>query len=309
MIPVLEFGDTISFATYLGKNEISQINNPNANARLFIVERKRRVAKIYNGSRYKTESGEEIAFSRDVEKNIENLIEISKLLSADLFPKLSLPTALISFRGQIVGYEMEYISGADLGTALQDPRYSHKQKINWFNQLAEVILSLPDGVFIGDLHSQNVMIRDDGTIALIDVDGFSLASNNLLTCPAMYIEDLPPKYYDAYGCLKVSRETDILCLFRIFFRYLFGGHDIAVFPSSWRQYLSDYLLNRGAEPDFAAAVFALFSDNRNILRPGLFTHWESVSPEEEYQRFLELTGSYSQEIIAVEYLNSIIRKE
>lgn len=309
MIPVLEFEDIISFAAYLGRDEISQENNPNANARLFIVECQRRVAKIYNGLKNETENGEKISFTPDVEKNIENLIKISELLSTDLFPKLALSSALISFRGQTVGYEMPYISGVDLGAALADPQYSHEQKVNWFNQLADVILSLPEGVFIGDLHSQNVLVGDNGTIALIDVDGFSLVSNNLLTCPAMYMEDLPPKYYDAYGRLKISRETDILCLFRMFFRYLFEGRDIAYFPSSWKTCLPEYLEKRGIHSDLVAAVSALFSDEENIIQPGMFTCWNDISPPGEYQMFLTLTGLDNQELMAAEYINAIINRQ
>lgn len=309
MLPSLEFKDIESFAEYLGRNEILQQNNPNANARLFIVECQRRVAKIYNGSKNETENGEKITFAPDVEKNIENLIKISELLSTNLFPQLALPTALISFCGQTVGYEMPYISGVDLGAALADPRYSHEQKVGWFNQLADIILSLPDGVFVGDLHSQNVLVRKDGTIALIDVDGFSLASNNLLTCPAMFIEDLPSKYYDAYGCLKISRETDVLCLFRMFFRYLFEGQDIAYFSPNWKARLPEYLEKRGIHSDLIAAVSTLFSDEENVIQPGMFTCWNDISPTGEYQRFLALTGLDNQELMAAEYINAIINRQ
>lgn len=307
-LPILEFNDISSFAAYLGRDEISQENNPNANARLFIVKCQRRVAKIYNGLKNETENGEKIMFFPDVEKNIENLIEISELLSTDLFPGIALPTALILFCGQTVGYEMPYISGVDLGTALSDPRYSHEQKVGWFNQLADIILSLPDGVFVGDLHSQNVLVRDNGTIALIDVDGFSLAANNLLTCPAMYIEDLPPKYYDAHGCLKISRETDILCLFRMFFRYLFEGQDIAHFSSSWKARLPEYLEKRGIHSDLIATVSNLFSDEENVIQPGMFTCWNDISPTGEYQRFLASTGLDNQELMSTEYINAIINR-
>lgn len=308
MIPVLEFEDIMSLTTYLGKDEISQQHNPNANARLFIVENQRRVAKIYNGFVCDAESSRTIAFTSGVEKNIENLIKISQLLPADRFPQLTLPTTLISFCGQIVGYEMPYIVGADLGTALLDPRYSHKKKVDWFNQLVDIILSLPEGVFVGDLHLQNVFVRDDGTVALIDVDGFSLASGNLLTCPAMYIEDLPAKYYNPNGCLNVSRETDILCLFRMFFRYLFDGQDIAHFPADWKACLPEYLKKRGTDSNLVAAVAALFSDDENIIQPEIFTCFVDTSPLAEYQMFLALTGLDNREFMAAEYIDAIINR-
>ena len=308
MIPVLKFEDIISFAAYLGKDEISQKNNPNANARLFIVENRCRVAKIYNGFMRENETNRTIVFESGVEKNIENLIEISKLLKADLFPRIVLPTALISFCGQTVGYEMPYISGRDLGTVLSDPQYHHKAKIELFNQLADIIISLPDDVFIGDLHSQNVLVDNVGSVMLVDVDGFSIASINSLTCPAMYVEDLPQKYYDTCGNIKISRETDIFCLFRMFFRYLFNGRDIAYFPLNWKIYLPKYLKKRGIHSLFVAAVSTLFSNEKNIIKSGIFTCWNDILPLNEYQSFLDLTGLDNQELMTAKYINDIINE-
>ena len=306
MIPVLEFDDILSFAAYLGRNEISQLNNPNANARLFIVDSPCRVAKIYDGFRYETEDGGEIVLAPGTEKNIANMIEISRLLSADKYPQLALPTAIIALGGQIIGYEMPYISGMDLGAALTDSRYSHRQKINWFNQLAEIILSLPDDVFVGDLHSQNVIIRDDGIVVLIDVDGFSLETGHLLTCPAVFMEDLPQKYFDSSGALIISRETDILCLFRMFFRYLFEEYDIAVFPVEWKKRLPEYLLKRGAKPDIITAVSRLFSKDYNILCRCIFEFWADIPPAGEYNQFLKLTGLDLEESASKEAINTLI---
>lgn len=308
MIPVLEFDDIISFAAYLGRNEISQLNNPNANARLFIVDSSCRVAKIYDGFRCEAEDGGEIVLAPGTEKNIANMIEISRLLSADKFPQLALPTAIITLGGQLIGYEMPYISGINLGAALADSRYSHRQKIKWFNQLAEIILSLPDGIFIGDLHTQNVIIRDDGIVILIDIDGFSLATGHLLTCPAVFMEDLPQKYFDSSGALIISRETDILCLFRMFFRYLFEEYDIAVFSAEWKKLLPEYLRKRGAKSDFVDAVSCLFSDGENFLFSKIFDCWEDIPPAGEYNQFLKLTGLDLEEDASKEAINTLIDK-
>lgn len=303
MIPVLEFEDTRSLAVYLGRNEIPQQDNLNANARLFILGDGCRVAKIYDGFRNDDKG---IAYISGAEKNMENLIEISERLSAERYPQLALPTALISFAGQNVGYEMPYIVGRDLGVALADPRNSHEEKIGWFNHLTDVILSLPDGVFIGDLHPQNVLVGEDGRIVLIDTDGFSLDSVNSLTCPAAYMDALPEKYFDDHGSLRISRDTDILCLFRMFFGFLFEGRDIGHFLPEWRECLTDYVLRRGMDADFAAAVFALFSNDTNILYPGMFDCWSKVPVRGEYQRFLTLTGLDAREAQAEHYLQEII---
>lgn len=306
MLPVFEFNDIESLAVYLGRNEISQQNNTNANSRLFIVGNHRGVAKIFDGFRSEKVSRNGISFLPGAEKNIENAIRISEIISVDQFPMLALPTALLSFAGQIVGYEMPYILGIDLGVALTDSKYSHRQKLNWFNQLVDIILSLPDGVFIGDLHPQNAIVREDGTVVLVDVDGFSLCSGHLMTCPAMFIEELPPKYFDSYGSFRISRETDILCLFRIFFRYIFEGLDIATFSLEWKKQLADYLDKRGLESSFVSAVSCLFSQERNILRKDIFSCWAELPPTGEYQQFLKLTGLDLVESMSEKFINAMI---
>lgn len=306
MLPVLEFDNTESFALYLGAIEISQQNNPNANARLFVIRDRQSVAKIFDGVREADLPSKGISFVPGAERNIENLIKISEILPIDQFPQIALPTTLISFGGQVVGYEMPYISGMDLGVALGSLQYSHRQKINWFNQLAEIILSLPNGVFIGDLHAQNVIVQDNGSVTLIDVDGFSLASGHLLTSPAMFMQDLPSKYYSSNGTIRIDRDTDILCLFRIFFRYLFEGHDVAYFPLEWKHRLMDYLEKRGVESNFISAVSHLFSQERNTIHKELFSCWTNMLPRSEYRQFLKLTGLDLIESESRRFINTMI---
>lgn len=299
MIPILEFEDTVSFATYLGRNEIPQESNLNANARLFRLESRPCVAKIYD-------TDNSIPTVSDPRKNIDNLLAICQLTSAAAQPHIAFPTALISLCGQIVGYEMPYVSGVALGNALTDPQYSHYQIIDWFNQLTDAILSLPNGVYIGDLHPQNVLIREDNTIVLIDIDGFSVDTGHQMTCPATFLEHLPAKYYDDRGQLRISRDTDILCLFLIFFLYLFDGQDVFSFPEAWREQLSVYFEKRTSDSSLASSVAALFSNCPNFLQRGIFTCWKDISPQNEYDRFLALTGLDKLEDQAAEYLNHLI---
>ena len=182
------------------------------------------------------------------------------------------------------------------------------QKINWLNHLSEIILSLPNGVFIGDLHSQNVIVQGNGSVALIDIDGFSLTAGHLLASPAAFMEDLPQKYFDSSGTLIISRETDILCLFRLFFRYLFKEYDIAVFSAEWKKLLLEYLRKRGATSDFVDAVSCLFSDGENFLSSKIFDCWEDVPPAGEYNQFLKLTGLDLEESASKETINTLIDK-
>lgn len=190
MIPVLQFNDSSSLANYIGDNEISQEYNANSDARLFILPDNTRVIKLFTNLGYSTA------------KNMDNLMAISRIMRREDYPSIILPSALISLQGHIVGYEMDCVSGVDFGDALQSARHTHQQKIEWFNQLAGIIISLPEGVFVGDLHAQNVMVRNDNNIVLVDIDGFSLENQHSLTGPAQYIEGLPSKYYDAFDTSK-----------------------------------------------------------------------------------------------------------
>ena len=299
MLPVLDFEDAVSFTAYLGRNEIPQTDNFNANAKIFLLDSKPCVAKIYVGNN-------RVPDASDPRKNIDNLLAICQATSAAAQPHITFPTALIRFRNQIVGYEMPYVSGVELGIALLDPQYTHNQILDWFNQLADAILSLPDGVYIGDLHPQNVLIRDDNTVTLIDIDGFSVETGHQMTCPATFLDHLPSKYYDGQGQLRISRDTDILCLFLIFFLYLFDGQDVFSFPETWKKQLPVYFEKRIGGNHLSSAVAALFSNQPNFLHREMFSCWKNIAPKNEYDHFLHLTELDKQESQAAEYLNFLI---
>lgn len=299
MFPILEFEDAVSFSDYLGTAELSQQDNYNANARLFLVKDQLRVAKIYDAD------GTNPNVS-DPRKNLDNLLAICQRTSAATQPHIAFPTELISFRSRIVGYQMPYVPGIPLGEALLDPRYPHMQKIDWFRQLTDAILSLPEGICIGDLHPQNVLIRDDGTVILIDIDGFSVDTGHQMTCPATFLEHLPAKYYDDRKQFRISRDTDILCVFLIFFQYLFDGRDIFSFPEAWTEQLSVYIEKRTGDSNLASSVAVLFSNRPNFLNREMFACWKEITPQNEYDRFLALTGLDMQETQSAEYLNHLI---
>lgn len=311
MLPVFHFNDKKSLAKFVGNDEISQKNNPNAYSRLFITEDGQSVVKLYDGF---WRSGAEnnrpwVEFSGPAGKNIENIYLLSERLTHDQYPQIALPNAMISFCGQVVGYMMPYVDGIEMGAALKDSRFTHNQKVDWFNQLAEIILSLPKDVFVGDLHAQNVLIRKDGIVMLIDIDGFSIVSGHQLTCPAMHNENLPAKYFNDLGDIIISRETDILCLFRMFFKYIFDGKDIIYFPEEWIKQFPRYLQLRGMDINFISSVTNLFSFEINLLYPRLFSQWHDICLESEYGYFIEAIKANTAEAVARRYLNNLINEE
>ena len=150
------------------QGEISQQENKNAYTRLFLIG-ETSVAKICCQSLDK------------MAKNLTNLRLICQTIEYADFPELVLPTALIEHKGITVGYVMPYIRGVCLDEAIINPHIADKIKIDWFNQLANLILKLPPFIHLGDLHGRNIIIDTNNRIRLIDVDGFPVDSGHALT--------------------------------------------------------------------------------------------------------------------------------
>ena len=157
VVPFLDILDNIN-------GEISQTGNLNAYTRLLLLPHKRQVAKV-------------CYTNYDVwERNLANLKLISDQLHSDDFLELVLPTELIEYDGNIVGYLMPYVEGVTFDEILQNREIPRHIILNIFDQLALVINKLPTNIYLGDLHPKNVIVTNDGKVHLIDVDGFSVSN-------------------------------------------------------------------------------------------------------------------------------------
>ena len=98
-------------------------------------------------------------------------------------------------------------------------------KLIVFAKLASVINKLPQGVYIGDLHVNNVLVDSDYEIHLIDIDGFSTENGETLSVP-LPLPNIRQKYYNKLGEPIISRNSDIYCIYRMFIDWIGSGFNL-----------------------------------------------------------------------------------
>lgn len=243
-------------APLLLEHELPQENNPNATARLYLQE---------NGLLYK----KYFDFCELTRKNIDNLLRIASDPRAATVPALTLPVEIVREAGEVVGYTMPYHRGVTLREYVACDGVPFAAKLACFLQLADAVVQMPSGIYIGDLHTKNVIVDEAGRIHLIDLDGFSVAGGHTLSCPlaSLIRRDVRlcrPKYLDGEQ-VAVSRETDILCFFDAFLHLLLGGIYFTMYSHAcFLDYLS-YLVRVGFPKETVADIRALFSDEPNRI--------------------------------------------
>ena len=303
MIPTIKLENTRLNICY----EISQKDNYNSCARLFITEDRKHVIKLFDGIEHKTAEGTRFEFIGSAGKNLDTIQQITKLHNYIDKSVFALPEALIEYRGTIVGYVMPYVNGLDLFQAIDNYCLTPYQKSQVFNALAEAIIGLPKGIYIGDLHSHNIIIDSALKVTIIDLDGFSLQKKWLQSCPLQNIQGLPSKYYSRDGGILVSKDTDILCLFRLYFLCSFCGHDLLRFPiEQISKTLPAYYSSIGANNRFVDAVSKLFTESPNIVYSDMFSAIPGAFLIDNYINWHEMSNIKVEEEKAMNYLNYLI---
>ena len=252
-------------------NEISQENNLNATARLYIQE---------NGLVYK----EYFDFNELTRKNIENLLVIAKTPQLKTIGELAFPEEIIEKDGRVIGYTMPYCPGRQLLDYINDENISFDAKLSCFAQLAGVIARLPGNIYIGDLHMKNVIVDEAGKIHVIDMDGFSVQEANLLSCPMARIIEKDSRFqrtkYQQNGAVIVSRNTDILCFFDGFLYLLLGRIFFTMYsPKCFLDYLN-YLERTSFPKALIEDIRTLFVDEPNRITVSAF---KEINPADAEQ--------------------------
>lgn len=281
--------------------EISQAGNWNAYTRLLLLPQKQQIAKIC----YK---------NYDVwKRNITNLKLISNQLKSEDFPELVLPNELVEHNGNIVGYIMPYVEGITLGKILQSKGSNTHCILSVFDQLASVINRLPANIHIGDLHSQNVIVSNNGNAHVIDVDGFSADNGFTMTCPLCFnniiSNQLPQnKYFNDDKSVKIGINTDIYCLIEIFFTWMFDGINPLHFSESkWKLFI-EYLRVKGIQKQVLNMIERLRSEEGNYLIESPFASFGNQLSNISYDDYLSIMGIQSEEKIYAKYINRIIEE-
>lgn len=268
---------------YIFTNEIPQTDNINANARLWI-QPDDTVLKQY------------VVFDDITKKNIQILTQVSKMRRLRTIEQLVLPLHIVYTGKDIVGYTMPYCSGITLEEAIVSGHYSPQCILAAFESLARVINKLPRSLRIGDLHGKNVIVEGTGDIHIIDIDGFSICPQYVMTCPISGLHDHVMiqgigKYWDHEDELRISKDTDIFCFFLLFLRWIMQSSSLEVYsPNEVYRYFS-YLERTGFPREILDMIYRLFEEERNILVPELLQEIDLSELEKyQYRRFVETSS-------------------
>lgn len=201
-------------------------------------------------------------------KNITNLLLITKNKNLRKLPEVVFPLEIVKKSNVVLGYTMPYIKGKTLEEYLLDKSILHNKKLEVLIMLARVINAMPRGVYIGDLHSNNILIDEKESIHIIDVDGFSLKKGYQISCPAEHwLTDVTwsqNRKYWRKGKFRISQNTDILCWYMFFVRWLMGVSPLMYTDEEVRRYFS-FLKSTDFPTAILADVFRLASRQQNII--------------------------------------------
>lgn len=238
--------------------EISQEENINATTRLWIQD---------DGTIFK----EYVLYNEITKRNISNLLSLIRIDELYQIKGLTMPCEIFVENGTVRGYKMPFRDGALLSSFLLNED-REKSILQVFKQLAIIINSLPNDVFVGDLHCGNVVIEKE-TACFIDIDGFSLLNGAQISCPLDGFADYSilesKKYHHRNGSLRVSRDTDICCLILLFLRWIMKADPIFYTREVLLDYFK-YLRCLGIPKRVVAMLSRILENRRNYLRPELF---------------------------------------
>lgn len=242
-------------------NEISQADNLNATTRIWIQS---------NGLLYK----QYVIWNLTTFRNILSLLVAGCNSSLRSNPQIVTPERIVFFGLIPKGYVMDYCRGQTMRDFLDNPKFSPTAKLSCFQNLADAINHIPRNIFIGDLHGGNVIVSEDSSIRIIDVDGFSFSGNEI-SCPMSYVPDADEsfparKYWHRSGKFRISRNSDILCFFSMFLQWLMGDlYPFGYTTEELLRYIS-YLETAGFPSQIVQMMRRLFDEAPNEINPEPF---------------------------------------
>lgn len=193
------------------KNRIVQENNFNSNSELFVLNDQ--VLKIYN------ENDKSKKYNLDT---IKQVMKRQKYLNK--IPELVLPTELITYNNNVVGFSMPFINGECLEDILKDNSLNSDGLYIIFIELLELLNQfekLPFSFVIGDIHEKNVIITDYLKINIIDCDSFIIKNKKLEIDDEYHIGKYINCHYQKKDLDKLTISCDHFCLLCMILNYLF----------------------------------------------------------------------------------------
>ena len=199
---------------YLDKvfeNRIIQPDNTNRNSEIFIYNSK--VLKIYTKD------------SKQTNYNINNIKEIFKKYKyLKNIKELVLPTDILKYNKDIIGFSMPYIKGITLDEIIKNNLLSDSEIKQIFIKLLNLINKfnyLPFDFYIGDLHEKNIIIDEYLNINIIDPDSFILNNKKLIIDKQIIIGKYSNHYYNNKELKIINISSDYYCLLCMILNYVF----------------------------------------------------------------------------------------
>ena len=202
-------------------HEISQEDNLNAHARLFVRD---------DGDStwvYKL-------FDRSDPRSHERMDNLARLSHDDGFGRsdyVAWPDELVVRSGIEVGYRMPYAEGPTLGELLLRTGNGSIDAVNGaFVALDEALLELHP-IVVGDLHGGNVVVRDGFRITVVDPDSLSRDGWVCSSSPLSYAPRTPSQLFsgdlgpDGAPRTMATHAQDFGCMLRLYLACLLGGVD------------------------------------------------------------------------------------
>ncbi len=223
---------------------IIQAENDNRNAEIC----------IYNNLVYKIYTGNKRTYKHNLYV-LKQIIKKYKYLNA--IKELILPTNLLVYNNDIVGYTMPYANGLLLGDILKDNLLNDEEKKLIFKKILSLIdrlKVLPFDIFIGDIHEKNIIVDNELNIKVIDCDSFIINNKKLIVNNMILMGRFPNNYYSNQELKNIGIAADYLSLFSLILNYVFKNIINQIEPVNFVKNNSEfnelnYILDRLKEPN------------------------------------------------------------
>ena len=211
-------------------------------------------------------------------KTIKFLNNNRRILENEL-SELVLPEFYVTYHRKFAGFGMLKISGRPLIELLKDERVEIKDKIDALIKVGEFLEKLDEvrkkeqilrDFYMNDLHSGNVMIKSDGMIKFIDVDGVQVSKD--IDTRALYLtqpffskmRELEKYEVDEETYrFKPSRETVLYC-YNMMILELFVGKNISKIKYDYYMEYLDKLDSKNLDGDLLDSFKRVYDTRENI---------------------------------------------
>lgn len=191
-----------------------------------------------------------------------------------------LPEFLVSVDDKLKYFAINYVNGNNLTVVLKDESISNYDKIRYLRRIGTILKQMEDirkktnlkDFFLGDLHEDNFMIDESGTLCTIDLDGakFNKTSNPVAKYLSPFalinkIDNSKYHYIDNpyFVSYEINENTDIYCYIIVILNYLYNGRINNVGIDEFYRFIN-YLNDIGVDKELIICFERILTNGDNI---------------------------------------------